>query len=64
MVRKSKVEATGTVIRAAIKERSVKFQGDQVIDWDKIYEDMLDQGMSPMEAATALDKYMEDHGHM
>ena len=63
-MKKSKVEATGTVIRAAIKERSVKFQGDQVIDFDAVYEDMLDAGMSPMEAATALDKYMEDHGHM
>ena len=63
-MKKSKVEATGTVIRAAIKERSVKFQGTEVCDWDKVYEDMLDQGMTPMEAATALDKYMEEHGHM
>lgn len=63
-MKKSKVEATGTVIRAAVKERSVKFQGSTVIDFDKVYEDMLDQGMSPMEAATALDKYMEENGHV
>jgi len=63
-VKKSKVEATGTVIRAAVKERSVKFQGTTVVDFDKVYEDMLDQGMSPMEAAAALDEYMEENGHM
>lgn len=63
-MKKSKVEATGTVIRAAVKERSVKFQGSTVIDFDKVYEDMLDQGMSPDEAAVALDEYMEENGHM
>ncbi len=63
-MKKSKVGAETKVIRAAIKERSVKFQGDSVTDWDKVYEDMLDQGMSPMEAATALDEYMEENGHM
>ncbi len=63
-MKKSKVGAETKVIRAAIKERSVKFQGSTVIDFDKVYEDMLDQGMSPMEAATALDEYMEENGHM
>jgi len=63
-VKKSKVEATGTVIRAAVKERSVKFQGSTVIDFDKVYEDMLDQGMSPMEAAAARDEDREGNGHM
>ena len=63
-MKKSKVGAEAKVIRAAVKERSVKFQGSTVIDFDKVYEDMLDQGMSPMEAATALDEYMEENGHM
>ena len=60
----SKTNADVKIIRAAVKERSVKFQGSTVIDFDKVYEDMLDQGMSPMEAATALDKYMEENGHV
>ena len=63
-MKKSKVGAEAKVIRAAVKERSVKFQGTTVVDFDKVYEDMLDQGMSPMEAAAALDEYMEENGHM
>ncbi len=63
-MKKSKVGAEAKVIRAAVKERSVKFQGTTVVDFDKVYEDMLDQGMSPMEAAAALDEYMEANGHM
>ena len=64
MVRKSKVSGETKIIRKAVKERSVRFSGDNVTDWDKVYEDLLDQGMSPDEAAIALDKYMEENGFM
>lgn len=62
MASKAKVGAVGGVIRKAVKERSVRFQGDQVTDWDKVYEDLLDSGLSPEEAATKLDAFMEENG--
>ena len=62
--RKSKVGATAGVIRKAVKERSVKFAGDQVTDWDKVYEDLLDSGLSPDEAAIKLDEYMDENGYV
>ena len=62
MASKAKVGAVGGVIRKAVKERSVRFQGDQVTDWDKVYEDLLDSGLTPDEAAIQLDKYMEENG--
>ena len=64
MVRKSKVAGETKIIRRAVKERSTKYQGAQVVDFDKVYEDLLDQGMSPEDAAVALDKYMEENGYM
>lgn len=64
MTRKSKVEGSTKIIRRAVKERATKYQGTHVIDFDKVYEDLLDSGMSPEEAAIALDDYMEQNGHM
>ena len=64
MVRKSKVSGETKIIRRAVKERSVNYHGNQVVDFDKVYEDLLDSGMSPDEAAVALDKYMEENGFM
>lgn len=64
MVRKSKVAGETKIIRRAVKERSTKYQGAQVVDFDKVYEDLLDSGMSPEEAAIALDKYMEENGYL
>ena len=64
MTRKSKVEGATKIIRKAVKERATKYQGAQVIDFDKVYEDLLDSGMSPDEAAVALDEYMEQNGFM
>ena len=63
-MKKSKIAGETKIIRKAVKERSVRFSGDSVTDWDKVYEDLLDQGMSPEEAGVALDKYMEDNGFM
>ena len=62
MASKAKVGAVGGVIRKAVKDRSVAFQGSTVTDWDKVYEDLLDSGLSPDEAAIKLDEYMEEHG--
>ena len=64
MVRKSKVSGETKIIRKAVKERSTKYQGASVVDFDKVYEDLLDSGMSPDEAAIALDKYMEENGYL
>ena len=64
MVRKSKVSGETKIIRKAVKERSTKYQGAQVVDFDKVYEDLLDSGMSPDEAAVALDEYMEENGYL
>ena len=63
MTRKSKVGATAGVIRKAVKERSVKFQGADYTDWDKVYEDLLDSGLTPEEAATKLDEFIEQEGY-
>ncbi len=63
-MKKSKIAGETKIIRKAVKQRSVLFSGDNVTDWDKVYEDLLDQGMTPDEAAVALDKYMEDNGFM
>ena len=64
MVRKSKVSGETKIIRRAVKERSTKYQGSNVVDFDAVYEDLLDSGMSPEEAAIALDKYMEENGYL
>ena len=64
MVRKSKVSGETKIIRRAVKERSVKYQGSNVVDFDAVYEDLLDSGMSPDEAAEALDEWMEENGFM
>lgn len=63
MASKAKVGAVGGVIRKAVKERSVKFQGADYTDWDKVYEDLLDSGLTPEEAATKLDEFMEQEGY-
>ncbi len=63
-MKKSKTSAETKIVRKAVKDRSVRFSGDNVTDWDKVYEDLLDQGMTPDEAAVVLDQYMEDNGFM
>ena len=63
MASSSKTNASGGVIRAAVKKRSISFQGDTVIDWDAVYSDLLDSGMSSEDAATKLDEYMIEAGH-
>ena len=61
----SKTSAETKIIRRAVKQRSVRYHGtEEVIDFEGVYEDLLDQGMSPEEAGVALDKYMEDNGFM
>ena len=64
MTRKSKVGAVAGVIRKAVKERSINYHGNQVVDFDKVYEDLLDSGLSPEEAAVKLDEWMEENGYV
>ena len=60
----SKTTAETKIIRKAVKERSVKYQGSNVVDFDAVYEDLLDSGMSPEEAGVALDEWMEENGYL
>ena len=52
------------VMKKLIEKHATRFSGNnEVIDWDAIYVDLLEEGYESSDASLMLDSYIEENGY-